>query len=188
MRLHRDHDVHHHGRVGAGGTDAADAEQPSQASQPSIEELLAADHQRMDRLFQAIAVEAALGDSELLHRQWTSFGQELTRHMDVEEVRIISAFSRDEPNDARGLLDDHARIRSMLTELAIDLDVHRLRPDRIRALVAELDEHARREIALLYPWTNGMAPAARDSFRWAHAGARGCECCEPGPFGHSPSE
>src|SRR5688500_11454372 len=101
MRLHRDHDVHHHGEVSAGGTSAA---QPS-SEQPSIEELLAADHKRMERLFQAIAVEAALGDSDLLHRQWTAFGQELTRHMDVEEVRIISAFSRDEPNEARGLLD-----------------------------------------------------------------------------------
>ena len=71
----------------------------------------------------------------------------------------------------------------MLTELAIDLDVHRLRPDRIRALVAELDEHARREIALLYPWTvNALAPAACDGFRWAHAGERGCECCERRPL------
>jgi hypothetical protein len=181
MKLHRDHDVQHHGEVSAGGTNAADLS----SEQPSIEELLAADHQRMERLFQAIAVEAALGDSELLHRQWTAFGQELTRHMDVEEVRIISAFSRDQPNEARGLLDDHARIRSMLTELAIDLDVHRLRPDRIRALVAELDEHARRETVLLYPWTDGLDPAARESFRWAHAGERGCECCEAGPFGHS---
>ena len=86
--------------MAAGGTNAAEptsepADEPSQEpSQPSIDELLAGDHQRLDRLFQAIAVEAALGDSELLHRQWTAFGQELTRHMDVEEVRIISAFSR----------------------------------------------------------------------------------------------
>ena len=181
MRLHRDHDVHHHGRVSAGGTNAAE---PAEIARPAIDELLAADHQRLDRLFQAIAAEAALGDSDLLHRQWTAFGQELTRHMDVEEVRIISAFSRDVPNEARCLLDDHARIRSMLTELAIDLDVHRLRPDRIRALVAELDEHARRESALLYPWTiDGLDDAACERFRWAHAGERGCECCEPGPFG-----
>ena len=189
MRQHRDHDVHHHGRVSAGGTDAAEASsepagEPSAASEPSIAELLTGDHQRLDRLFQAIAVEAALGDSELLHRQWTAFGQELTRHMDVEEVRIISAFSRAQPNEARRLLDDHARIRSRLTELAIDLDVHRLRPDRIRALVAELDDHARRESALLYPWTvNALDAGARESFRWAHAGERGCECCGAGPFG-----
>jgi hypothetical protein len=167
--------------VAAAGTDAATP--APEASQPSVEELLAADHQRLERLFQAIAVEAALGDSDLLHRQWTAFGQELTRHMDVEEVRIISAFSRREPNEARGLLDDHARIRSMLTELAIDLDVHRLRPDRIRALVAELDEHARRETARLYPWTGGALDAAAcEGFRWAHAGERGCECCVAGPF------
>lgn len=186
MKLHRDHDVHHHGRVSAGGTNAAEApsEPSGEPSEPSVAELLTGDHQRLDRLFQAIAVEAALGDSDLLHRQWTAFGQELTRHMDVEEVRIISAFSRREPKEARGLLDDHARIRSMLTELAIDLDVHRLRPDRIRALVAELDEHARRETALLYPWTEGaLDSGAREGFRWAHAGERGCECCAAGPFG-----
>ena len=173
--------------MAAGGTNAAEpSAEPAEPAEPAIAELLAGDHQRLDRLFQAIAVEAARGDSELLHRQWTAFGQELTRHMDVEEVRIISAFSRDEPNEARGLLDDHARIRSMLTELAIDLDVHRLRPDRIRALVAELDEHTRRETALLYPWTvNALDDAARESFRWAHAGERGCECCANGPFGHS---
>ena len=122
-------------------------------------------------MFQAIAAEAALGDSDLLHRQWTAFGQELTRHMDVEEVRIISAFSRDEPNEARALLDDHARIRSMLTELAIDLDVHRLRPDRIRALVAELDEHTRRETALAVSVDRDRA--GRRRVRELPLGARG---------------
>jgi hypothetical protein len=179
MKLHRDHDAHHHGRVTAGASN--DTEAP--ADEPSIEELLVADHERLDQLFQAIAAEAALGDSELLHRQWTAFGQALTRHMDVEEVRIISAFSRAEPKQARALLDDHARIRGMLTELAIDLDVHRLRPDRIRALVAELDEHARRETAILYPWTgHALDRGACEGFRWAHAGQRGCDCCDASPF------
>jgi hypothetical protein len=151
-----------------------------------IEALLAGDHARLDRLFQAIATEAAQGDSDLLHRQWVAFGQELTRHMDAEEVRIISAFSRDEPREARSLVDDHARIRDMLTELATDLDVHRLRPERIRALVLELDFHARREAVVLYPWTaHALDHAACEGFRWAHAGEPGCECCSSGPFSSS---
>ena len=55
-------------------------------------------------------------------------------------------------------------------------------PDRVRALVSELEEHARRETALLYPWTvHALDGAACDSFRWAHDGERGCECCAAWP-------
>jgi hypothetical protein len=155
----------------------------------SIQALLAGDHARLDRLFHAIAAEAAVRDPDLLCRQWTAFGQELTRHLDVEEVRIISAFTRDQPAEARGLLDDHARIRDILTALTTDLDVHRLRPDRIRALVAELDDHARRETALLYPWTaHALDQAASEGFRWAHDGERGCECCAAWPLTRAVSK
>ena len=61
-------------------------------------------------------------------------------------------FSRSEPKEAREILDEHARLRGRLVELAIDLDLHCLRPETVSAFVDELRSHAAREELLLYPW------------------------------------
>ena len=52
----------------------------------------------------------------------------------------------------RKILDEHARLRGRLVELAIDLDLHCLKPDVVSAFVDELRSHAAREELLLYPW------------------------------------
>ena len=84
--------------------------------------MLGEDHARLERAFDVILAGAERGDWDDLRRRWPAFERELTRHMDAEEIRIISGFGREHPREARTLLDDHARIRAQLTELGLELE------------------------------------------------------------------
>ena len=61
-------------------------------------------------------------------------------------------FGKSQPKAAREILDEHARIRERLVTMAIDLDLHCLKPEQVKSFVDELRAHAAREELLLYPW------------------------------------
>ncbi len=65
---------------------------------------------------------------------------------------MLPVFGKSKPEEAREILEAHARIRERLITLAIDLDLHCLKPDQVRSFVDELRAHAAREELLLYPW------------------------------------
>ena len=106
---------------------------------------------------------AQRGDWDDLRRRWPAFGRELTRHMDAEEIRIISGFGREHPREARTLLDDHARMRAQLTELGLELERGNVSIESARRFMIDLREHAAREDAVLYPWAARGLDASRGS-------------------------
>ena len=116
MRLFGEHDFR------GGGSGGASPEPVAHTSDTSIDAMLGEDHARLERAFDAILAGAERGDWDDLRRRWPGFERELTRHMDAEEIRIISGFGREHPREARMLLDDHARIRAQLTELGLELE------------------------------------------------------------------
>ena len=116
MRLLGEHDFR------GGGSGGASGEPVAPRTEPSIDAMLGEDHARLERTFDAMLAGAERGDWDDLRQRWPSFGRELTRHMDAEEIRIISGFGREHPREARTLLDDHARIRAQLTELGLELE------------------------------------------------------------------
>jgi polyisoprenoid-binding protein YceI len=118
----------------------------------SIRTVLSEDHARLDRSFIALVDEAETRDQADLRPEWQAFERELLAHMAAEETHVIAAFRRQEPAEAEALLREHEEIRTKLTEMGIDLELHALRPERVAAFVAELRAHARREESLLYPW------------------------------------
>jgi hemerythrin superfamily protein len=120
----------------------------------SLESMLAGDHDRLDRLFQSIVTRAEGGDLQLLEREWSTFQRALIEHLDAEEKYLIPALAEDRPAEARMLLDDHGQIRTLLTELGIDLDLHCLRAERVESFVAALRGHATREENIFYPWVD----------------------------------
>jgi hypothetical protein len=175
MRLFREHDFHA-GSLGRAAVDAATAV-PEAAIESSIDAMLGEDHARLERSFDAIVAGAQRGDWEDLRRRWPAFGRELTRHMDAEEIRIISRFGREYPREARTLLDDHARIRAQMTELEMELETGSVPVDRALAFMIDLREHAAREDAILYPWAaRGLDDLAWERFRFALSGEQRCEC------------
>jgi hemerythrin superfamily protein len=171
MRLFGENDFRGGGSGGASGKPVAPR------SETAIDAMLGEDHARLERAFDAILTGAERGDWDDLRRRWPSFDRELTRHMDAEEIRIISGFGREHPREARALLDDHARIRAQLTELGLALELGNLSIERAQGFMIDLREHAAREDAVLYPWAaRGLDALAWERFRFALSGEQRCEC------------
>ena len=122
------------------------------ALEESIRTILSADHQRLERSFDTLVKESAGEEPTDLRDAWQAFERQLLEHFDAEEDHVLPVFGKSKPAEAREILEEHARLRGRLTELAIDLDLHCLKPERISAFVDELRAHAAREELLLYPW------------------------------------
>ena len=120
----------------------------------SLEGILAGDHDRLDRAFQAIVTRAYGGDFQQLEAEWLTFQNALLQHLDAEEKHLIPALAVDRPGEARTLLDEHARIRIQLLQMGVDLDLHCLRAERVEAFVNSLQAHAQREEHIFYPWVD----------------------------------
>jgi hemerythrin superfamily protein len=118
----------------------------------AVTAVLAGEHAHLERLFQSMVNGARCDDPPALRAQWTQFESELTAHLALEEAQILPAFAGQHPEEARGILDEHNRIRSLLTELGVELELHCLRSDRVSVFIDYLRDHARREEKLLYPW------------------------------------
>jgi hemerythrin superfamily protein len=120
----------------------------------SLESMLAGDHDRLDRAFQAIVTRAYGGDFQLLEAEWLTFQSALLDHLDAEEKHLIPALAEDRPGEAQTLLDEHTRIRIQLLQLGVDLDLHCLRAERVEAFVDSMRAHAHREEHIFYPWVD----------------------------------
>jgi len=126
----------------------------------SLESMLAGDHHRLDRAFQAIVTRAYGGDFQQLEAEWLVFQSALLAHLDAEEKHLIPALAEDRPGEAAILLDDHTRIRNKLLELGVDLDLHCLGAERVDAFIEILRAHAHREEHMFYPWVDGQLAAS----------------------------
>lgn len=120
----------------------------------SLESMLAGDHHRLDRAFQAILTRAYGGDFQQIESEWSAFQDALLSHLEAEEKHLIPALACDRPVEAQVLLDDHARIRVHLLQLGCDLDLHCLRAENVDAFVDALRTHAHREENIFYPWVD----------------------------------
>ena len=171
MRLLGEHDFR------GGASEEASGGPVVPRSDTSIDAMLGEDHARLERAFDAMLTGVERGDWDDLRRRWPSFSRELTRHMDAEEIRIISGFGREHPREARTLLDDHARMRAQLTELGLALEQRDVSIERAQGFMIDLREHAAREDAVLYPWAaRGLDALAWERFRFALSGEQRCEC------------
>jgi|SRR6188508_3279055 hypothetical protein len=124
----------------------------------SLGSVLAGDHDRLDRSFQAIVTSANGGNFQQLETEWLTFQAELLAHLDAEEKHLIPVLAKDRPAAAETLLREHAQIRGQLLELGVDLDLHYLRAERVEAFVDALRAHAHREEEMFYPWSDSLGP------------------------------
>jgi len=116
-------------------------------------------HHELEPRFAALVENAEANDALELRAVWASFERDLIRHLELEEHELFPAFARGHRADADALLAEHADIRRRLLDLGMRLDLHFLRADDVQAFVARLQDHARREGALLYPWAEREASA-----------------------------
>jgi polyisoprenoid-binding protein YceI len=118
----------------------------------AIAGLLSHDHQRLEQRFQAIVNDASIDDPGAFRQEWQAFEADVLRHFDLEEGEILPAFAREQPMEARLLLEEHEQLRNRMTELGVDLDLHCLPAEQVGAFVDTLRAHARHEDEVLYPW------------------------------------
>lgn len=125
------------------------------------DELLLPDHHRLiERRLAELCAESRGDDRPALRACWDRFESALADHLRAEEQFILPEFGRTNPDEARALLAEHTRIRALVAELGVGVDLHQLSAPIAEQLTAALTAHARREDAVLYPW------AARHLLPW----------------------
>lgn len=115
------------------------------------------DHERLERLFTDLlyAFEAdARGD---IPRLWNAFDRELRTHLAIEEEQLLPRFLDFNAPEALSLLREHHSIRDKLLKLGVGVDLHLTRFNQVDDFVRELREHAQREDALFYRWSEEHA-------------------------------
>ena len=116
------------------------------------QEILRSDHARLDALFEELLDDFADGHQREIRSTWTEFDRSLLVHLDTEERFILPRFERVNPAETAALRAEHARIRRLLGELGVGVDLHLVRLELAREFIDLLRAHARREDTLLYLW------------------------------------
>jgi hypothetical protein len=113
---------------------------------------LRADHDRLETLASTIVEAIASGDHADVSATVTALQTGVGNHLDGEERELIPRYAAHDPADAGRILEEHAVIRRKLADLDVMTDLHLVRADAMRALLASLRAHAARENAGLYAW------------------------------------
>jgi hypothetical protein len=118
----------------------------------ALQSMLAKGHEQLDALFERLLAAFHADARNELGPLWAEFDSRLRAHLALEEERILPQFAKLNPAEAQSLAAEHVRIRELLSELDIAVDLHLARERTIIDLVTLLREHARREDALMYRW------------------------------------
>jgi len=116
-----------------------------------IKARLTQDHQDIDALLRCLAEDAAAPECRApLQSTWGQFETRLLGHMDAEERHLLPLIEATCPDEAARTRLEHVRIRHMVYELGVAIELHAARQPAIDALVKLLHEHAQREDVILY--------------------------------------
>ena len=124
----------------------------------AFHETMLQDHERIDALLGSMIEAAHNDDPDGLGRRWDLFEAMLLAHMNGEELFLLPALEKHDPKRATEIRADHAKIRELLATIAIELDLHMVNEQQMRALKRHLDAHARAEEADFYRWAEEALP------------------------------
>lgn len=82
----------------------------------------------------------------------------LELHLALEERLILPEFAKVDPVEAEVLTREHVAIRTSLTELGIGVDLHCTNSELVERFIGVLEDHAKREEALMYRWARANLP------------------------------
>jgi hemerythrin superfamily protein len=121
------------------------------------EAALLRDHARLESLLSDLAADAEGNDPTRLQKTWSEFESCLARHLREEEQQLLPRFLPSYPEEARTILTEHQRIRELVSELGIEVDLHTLRKQTLDRLIRMLQVHARAEERGLYAWARKLS-------------------------------
>lgn len=144
-------------------------------SATSVAAIFMGEHRRMLELLQRLVDEADGDVRPALQNTWAELETLLLAHIDEEELYLFPDLARAYPGTEAALEADHVRIRRLVAEIGIAIELHTVSAERLHALAAELRAHSSREDELLHPWaasteSPGARALASRKLR-AHAGA-----------------
>ena len=120
-------------------------------STDSLEELLSAEHRRVDGLARELVAAVIVRDEEAAHAIWSELRPILQVHVDSEDRFLMPALTRRRPQEARALLAEHRLIRDRIREVDAAFSRGERPLKLLRAFADELSAHARHEARVLYP-------------------------------------
>jgi hemerythrin len=123
---------------------------------------LLAEHRSLDGLLEELLNHTHVGDTAAMDATWSKLDRSLSAHLETEERWMLPIFERGAPEEAAAVWADHEKIRALLAEIGVGIELHVVREETIEALARFLRAHAAREEASLYRWAKeGMEEPAR---------------------------
>jgi hemerythrin-like domain-containing protein len=116
----------------------------------NIQDALRDDHRRLDALIEALLNPVHVNDAVLADRAFRDLELGLVAHIDVEDQHMLPLLEKEDPAEAATIRAEHERIRKLLAELGIGLEIHVVREETMEELARFLRNHAAREEGLLY--------------------------------------
>jgi hypothetical protein len=120
--------------------------------------LLPDHHRRLDARGRELLACAYTDETRELVAAWCELESELLDHIAAEEEVILPGYAKHSPGDAQRILDDHARIRELMTPTGVEVELHLARATQLQRLIAALEAHADHEDAFMYPWAQENLP------------------------------
>jgi hypothetical protein len=140
-------------------TDADPSLSESRPARRGLNLLLPDHHRHLEAKCRELLGWAYTDDPRQLAAAWCELEAEIHDHLAAEEQVMLPCYAEHAPSDARRILDDHARIRELLTPMGIEIELHATRATRLRHLADALDAHALFEDATMYPWAESNVTA-----------------------------
>lgn len=94
---------------------------------------------------------AATDDGVGLDTAWPALEADLLDDLDAVEDVILPTYAVEAPHDAQRVVDEHARLRALITSIGLD-EGHAPRLAHLRQLVSALASLAVSEATWMYPW------------------------------------
>ena len=96
-----------------------------------------------------------------LNERWAAYEDGILAHLDAEEMFLLPGLKAHDPVCAARISEEHAKIRELLAEVGVGLDLHIVREDQVRELARFLRDHAKMEEVPLYTWADTNLPSDR---------------------------
>jgi hemerythrin superfamily protein len=136
------------------------------AEAPSAKLFLADHHERIEEACRDLLSETFADDPRALCHRWRAFEAEVLDHMAAEEEVVLPACARFAPAEVEAIRVEHERLRDLLGQVGMEVELHAVRADTVQRLIGCLEEHARREELALYPWAkHNLSPQRLEALR-----------------------
>lgn len=126
----------------------------------SVAARLSKDHQELAALLRCLAQDARAPVSGALQATWSLFETQLIRHMNAEEQYLLPLLEGSDADEVARIRAEHLRIRDLLTELGVAVELHTVREPDIAQLIELLEAHAKHENGALYRLAGDKASVA----------------------------